>query len=602
MVEEKGKVRRRSQPKARATSLGAAASSGGAKTAQPKATGEVKLVETMTFEFAADRFGFDPSPRATEDEIKYAREALRALDHWADAMGELFGDVDRGLRAAGDARILPYNPTWSSTFESRQRVRNNLGTDIEAYIAPEMEVPHQGNALIDQKTRDAVEELRIYLRMLWTWRKTFEAGLWIATIAAQGSIEADPQRRLLRGLGAIAAVCEFDAIDTPDRILAELFGVAAHASYLTSEAPEKPAFTLDIEAVIRGANAALDRQYSDSLVAFVVRPSLLYDWTDGLRKDIVKHQHEGRLSAQQWGDLEFVYWHQWDWPMMGAVARRQLSVKMSVLDLMIAARYDGATFLHWRGGLLSIAQWSRILAVASPERFQIMREPAEAALGQLGFPELVGKPSQPLEKSSVWAMASRSSARAAPPLVALSILSKDSTLWLWRPDPAARAFALLPRERHETDERIAHYGTEAGPTGQSLLTGLIARSNEEPDAAQLHLIEAPPGLDIGDINGSIGQLARTLNWGRVYFAAQQPALGGARRSLRSSARSIRELVVEIRRKYPELFPDEFTSRWRRWFTGIYRRFERSESYAFMRRWSFFKWLERSLAPFTRIEH
>jgi hypothetical protein len=269
---------------------------------------------------------------------------------------------------------------------------------------------------------------------------------------------------------------------------------------------------------------------------------------------------------------------------------------MAVLDLMVAARYDGETFLSWRGGLLSIPQWSRILAIASPERLELMRAPAEAALGQLGFSELIKPLSPGAEKSAP----SRSSGRVAPPLVALSIFSKDSALSQWRPDPAVRAFALPQRQRYEADQRIAHYGPEVSSVGPSLLADVIVRSNEERDVAKLHLIEVAPGQEIGKITDTMSQFARGLGWSRVYFGAEEPPLA-VNRPLHSSARNIRELAQEVRDKFSELFPDEFIPTWAGLYRAVYRRFRRTDAYAVMRRWPAFGWLESRLAPTKQKE-
>ena len=597
MADEKKTRRSRSRPKPAPTSLTAAAAAGGAVAGQP-APPVLRLVEIVKFEFTADRFGFATAQGETEDEIKYARDALRALTDWAEVMGELFGDIDQGLRVAGDARIMLNDPTWNSTSEARKRVHDNLGADLDAHgwsDWPERDSARRGGELTDQKTRDAVEELRIYLRMLWTWRKTFEAGLWIAMIAARGSIESDPHRRLLQGLGAIVAVCEFELADTPERIQSELVGIARNAFALISDPFEKVAFTAELASAVSNANLTLDYDFP---MAFVVKPSMLTDWAHKLRDQLIPLQRENRLPPEHWEALEGAYWRQWNWSVTGPSARRQLAAspgKMTILDLMVAARYDGETFLSWRGGMLSISQWSRILAVASPQRLELMRAPADAALGQLGFSELI-KPLPPGPEKSA---PSRSSGRAVPPLVALSIFSKDLALLQWRPDPAVRAFALPQPQRYEADLRIAHYGTEVRSIGLPLLTDVIVRSNEERGAARLHLIEVAPGQDFGKFADAMSLFARGLSWSRVYFGAEEPPL--AIRPLRSSARSIRELVQEVREKYSELFPDKFVPTWAGLYRAVYRRFQRTNTYAFMRRLRAFGWLESRLGPARQKE-
>src|SRR5262245_5055161 len=127
----------------------------------------VKMVEVINFKFMADRFGFAANVQSGfgSSEVEYARGVLRALNRWAETIASLLGDVDQALRAAGDARILPYYPTWSSTLESRQLVQTSLGSEAEARA-----VRQPGSSaheiIVDQRTRDAVDELRIYLRML----------------------------------------------------------------------------------------------------------------------------------------------------------------------------------------------------------------------------------------------------------------------------------------------------------------------------------------------------------------------------------------------------------------------------------------------------
>src|SRR5262245_40410555 len=52
-------------------------------------------VETLEFEFAADRFGNNPDTEGMEG--IYASDAVRALEHWRGTLKQLFGDPDSAL-------------------------------------------------------------------------------------------------------------------------------------------------------------------------------------------------------------------------------------------------------------------------------------------------------------------------------------------------------------------------------------------------------------------------------------------------------------------------------------------------------------------------
>ncbi|MBR0868736.1 hypothetical protein JQ633_00085 [Bradyrhizobium tropiciagri] len=532
----------------------------------------------MYFQFTADRFGF-ATTRDAEDEIGYARAALDALDSWSDTIKNLLGDSDRGQLAVGNARLLPLNPTWNSTSDARQRVRDNLGGRIET-------LPKSGE-LIDQGTRDAVEELRNYLRMLWTWHRTIEAGLWVATIAAQGSTSDDPRQALLRGVAAIEEVGEFDNVDTPKRILEALREVVTQADSVVANTTGTSALTDRIVAVVRDAAAALRR---DADADELTDPKLLGGWAADLRKKLSRHQHEKRLPVGEWTAVEGIYWRQWQWPMEGAVRRKEPFDKidrMSVFDLMMAARYANDIFLHWRGGLLSIAQWSRILSVTSPARLETIREPAQAAISQLGFPELVALLARTETPTKLTIRSGN-----APPLVALS-LQEESALQSWRPDSAVRAFALRPRPQEENDVQIAHDGT-GKDMRDSTLAHLIDSYFTERGIAKLHLVEVPPRGTIKEMARKMGWLAGEIGWSRVYCC--ETVLTGSDRSLLLSARDVRELVEDVRRKFPELLARESISILGRLYADIYRSFRRIVVATGSQDWRIVRLLQRIFGP------
>ena len=176
--------------------------------------------------------------------------------------------------------------------------------------------------------------------------------------------------------------------------------------------------------------------------------------------------------------------------------RHDLTAKMSVLDLLFAARYEGASFLHWRGGQLSIFQRSRILSAASPERSE-MREPAEAALSQPGFDELNSqylprpvttktkrnnRPERPLRRPT--------SPAAALPFAAPSTLGQVSGLPVaFR--RAVRAFAFMPRDRSEADQRIANHGRAAGEPLLNRLAEESRRLSPRSRSPALHRSATP---------------------------------------------------------------------------------------------------------------
>jgi hypothetical protein len=323
------------------------------------------------------------------------------------------------------------------------------------------------------------------------------------------------------------------------------------------------------------------------------------DWVGGLKKGLSAHLPKSSLSNEQWTAVETSYWRQWDWSTEGTIKRRDPTAKMSVFDLMVAARYAGDTFLHWRGGLLSIAQWSRILAITSADRLEIMREPAVAALGHLGFPELVEALPRPEKTESQMSTvkATTRSREVPPPMVALSILRKGSPLLAWRPDAAVRAFALRPREQDEADARIAHHGTGADRRDSLVLPYLTRAYSTERDIAKLHLIEVPPGRTVRDAARDLSQFARTIGWIRVYFA--EKVLTGSERSLLLSARDIRQLAEDVKRKFPDLFLRELMSAWARWYADGYHRFHLLLIAAGIEDWRVVKWLERLFAPTDR---
>ena len=275
----------------------------------------------------------------------------------------------------------------------------------------------------------------------------------------------------------------------------------------------------------------------------------LIAWSERLRARLAVRPNES-WSAEQWAAIEHGYWRQWDWPTAGPVKRRNTALDATLIDLIVSARYGGAAFLHWSGGLLSIYQWSRLLSIVTPARLSLMREPAAAALAQLGFAQLIDALTTPEgEMRAPTAKEPVRREKKPPPLVALLPLDEVSPVCGWRPEAGVRAFALVPRKRAEADRRIL------ATRGQGLLDQIAVACEGERGVARLHLIELPSDGELPKVEPVAGTLLSGSRWNPVYFGPKAPRAGGVR-FVEASAETVGALVQAVLQKYRVLFPGE----------------------------------------------
>ena len=78
--------------------------------------------------------------------------------------------------------------------------------------------------------------------------------------------------------------------------------------------------------------------------------------------------------------------------------------EVSALDLIYTTRYGAVPLLHWRGGHLSICQWSRILTIASLRGTTALQAPDTPASSISGLARRPSRRTAPV----VQAMAGRS--------------------------------------------------------------------------------------------------------------------------------------------------------------------------------------------------
>ena len=193
---------------------------------------------------------------------------------------------------------------------------------------------------------------------------------------------------------------------------------------------------------------------------------------------------------------------------MGAVARLGRTPVVSAFDLVYTTRFSCLPLVHWRGGNLSIAQWSRLLEVARHRTGKALDAPERAGYGNLGF----------TEETAPEGTGARS---PKPPIAMISLHSETSPAWAWLPEPNIRAFALMPPHRAEQDERSARYGedrefADAASEGMRLAERAIATARRDQfSAALLQCIEVvdrkPPERTLED------QLLPWTAWHRVYL-------------------------------------------------------------------------------------
>ena len=126
--------------------------------------------------------------------------------------------------------------------------------------------------------------------------------------------------------------------------------------------------------------------------------------------------------------------------------------EVSALDLIYTTRYGAVPLLHWRGGHLSICQWSRILTIASLRGTTALQAPGHAGIVDLGF----GAPAKPPDSAG--------GPGDGGPIVMISPLTEHSAVWTWRPEPGISAFARVPRKLAEDDEAASRFGSDIDTT------------------------------------------------------------------------------------------------------------------------------------------
>lgn len=504
---------------------------------EPAADRQVSIDPTTIYwKFHVDRFGVR-SDGTTPLGVEYARRAIRALIFWTDTIETLFGDLDEAMTVAANARLLPQYPYWSSISEALEILRRWLGSqdaqDLgESENSPSTEARPVAGQIINPRTQDYVYQLRLYLEAMQKWAPVFVAGTWVASLAGSGSNAADPQARLLCGLRTIAAVFEFDSNMEPTAILSQLTGVL-------SGLPERAGLS-SVEASLRDGRNFI--QYSRPPPEFADDPTQFHEWVKYWTASVQSYPHQtDRARRAEWEFIEDAYWAQWSWPPTGSVVRnfteRSIPVAASVLDLIYTARYGGLPLLHWRGGNLSICQWSRILAIASRRPTRALAAPVATGLSNLGF-------EAPYTTSLV------AGTILLSPIVMISPHSERSAAWTWRPDPAVKAFSSLPKALAESDERAAldDAQTAMPPSSDEIISASVEQLIDGLDATFLHFAEV--------VNGRLPEITNpyisSAYWKRVSFGSD-----GTQRLMPpfvSDPRDVGELVELAKKDYPEIFP------------------------------------------------
>jgi hypothetical protein len=525
-----------------------------------------KPAPTIKFSFAVDRFGIRKGAQPLS--IEYARNAVQSLTYWSEAIEKLFGDMSVAMEAATNARILPQHPSWAATSDALGAVRSWLGSQYPQSVISDSQADRDESSLdttigqiVDPKTQDAVEELRLYLQALDAWAPIFKAGVWVASLAATGSIEENPHAQMLQGLESIAAVYEFDITLRPEEILEEFRRLLPDSTSPGSvDGTRTPPV---LKSALASGRKAMQSPTSEKL--FVEGPHQLHNWLEDFCRLAEKTYPNGSRAAirDAWSAIEDTYWRQWTWPPIGAVTRSSNSPAVSALDLIYTTRYGAVPFLHWRGGNLSVCQWSRIMALASQHPRPCFVEASRTGLANLGFEE----ESTRSQSDGQSAAKDRSTGRAILPIALISPISEFSTAWAWRPDAQVRTFALMPRARAEGDRAASQYGEDPaavrhdGDTNDQ--TGVVFRTiyREDRWTALLDFVESADGA-----KPEASDMARRMRsgaWRRVYFGFD--GKGDFARYV-PNPRSIGEMVQAVREQYPDWFPpdpDKKLPPWRR---------------------------------------
>ena len=363
------------------------------KPAKRSANGDKNLAAEIEWEFTFDRFGVRPERDAGESlKVEFAREAVRSLSYWFQTVELLYDDTTEVMTLATNAGLLPQYPYWQSVAQTTELLQNWL-TAVGLAAEP------IDQKIVEPRTEDFVEQLRLYLEAMPTWAPVFRAATWVASLAGTGSIMPSAQGRLLQGLKSVIAVYEFDATLDPAEILKRFDGI------LSGDVGEVSPLQPQLRRFLKQGKELL--HYSGPTLS--AEPARLYQWLQEFREAAQDYPHQSVVPATSWDAVEDAYWRQWRWPSIGAVSRVThgetnaasasaggTSAGVSALDVIYTTRYGSVPLLHWRGGNLSICQWSRILTIGSLRGTTALQAPSVAAVGNLGFSE----PSTPPENAS----------------------------------------------------------------------------------------------------------------------------------------------------------------------------------------------------------
>jgi hypothetical protein len=350
------------------------------------------------------------------------------------------------------------------------------------------------------------------------------------------------QGRLLQGLRSVISVYEFDATLTPTAVLDRFRGVLSGSgdggdSSLQSQ----------LGSALKQGENLLD--YSGSNLSS--EPTPFYQWVQEFREAAQDYPHQSStVPNTSWDALEDAYWEQWKWPPMGAVSRISPSgttaasaSEVSALDLIYTTRYGSVPLLHWRGGNLSICQWSRILTIASLRGTWALRAPSAAGVANLGFSEPSPAPGSHVDTITDGA------------IVMISPISEDSAIWTWRPEPGIRAFALVPRKLADDDEKAARSSPDKVPPAQSVgggwdeIASCLAQVDQH-STALLHLVETTGGERPEE--SPVKERLPWTPWKQISFGSSKGV--PSQRFIAERPRGLSELVDLTRKHYPDVFP------------------------------------------------
>lgn len=510
----------------------------------------------IQWEFTVDRFGVRSETGSSESlKVEFARKAVHSLSYWLQTVEFLYGNADV-INLATDAGVLPQYPYWQSVAQTIELLQNWLtpqrprgaGDDFSTVGLPDSYAVTRSidEKIVDPRTQDLVEQLRLYLEGMQTSAPVFRAATWVASLAGTGSAMPTPQERLLQGLKSVIAVYELDATLDPVAVLKRFAEVQSGSSGISSFLPQ-------FKSILKQGENLL--QYSGSVPDFSPEPILFHQWLQEFREAAQDYPHQTSIvPATSWDSVEDAYWRQWRWPSIGAVFRVSIDGTgtdsagvtsaggVSMLDLIYTTRYGSVPLLHWRGGNLSICQWSRILTIASLRRTKALQAPSVAGVGNLGF------------SASSMPPDGLSGTIAGGPIVMISPFSEHTAVWTWRPEPGIRAVALVPRKLAGDDEEVSAGLNTATPTqpvndGWAEIAARVVQV-EQHSTALIHLVEMVGGQRPEE--SPISEWLPWAPWKQIGFGSGQGR--PPQRFISEPPRSLGELVDLTRRHYPEVFP------------------------------------------------